>query len=31
METFAQLPLEEKGKISHRGKATEQLIAFLKN
>jgi XTP/dITP diphosphohydrolase len=30
-ETFAQLSLEEKGKISHRGKATEQLIAFLKN
>lgn len=30
-ETFAQLSLEEKGEISHRGKATEQLIAFLKN
>ena len=29
--TFAQLSLEEKGVISHRGKATEQLIAFLKN
>jgi XTP/dITP diphosphohydrolase len=28
--TFAQLSLEEKGKISHRGKATEQLISFLK-
>jgi XTP/dITP diphosphohydrolase len=28
--TFAQLSLEEKGKISHRGKATEQLINFLK-
>ena len=28
--TFAQLSLEEKGAISHRGKATEQLIAFLK-
>lgn len=28
--TFAQLSLEEKGFISHRGKATEQLIAFLK-
>jgi XTP/dITP diphosphohydrolase len=28
--TFAQLSLEEKGKISHRGKATEQLIYFLK-
>lgn len=30
-KTFAQLSLEEKGLISHRGKATEQLIAFLKN
>lgn len=30
-ETFAQLSLDEKGKISHRGKATEQLIDFLKN
>jgi len=30
-ETFAQLSLQEKGAISHRGKATEQLIAFLKN
>lgn len=29
--TFAQLSLEKKGVISHRGKATEQLIAFLKN
>lgn len=29
--TFAQLSLEEKGLISHRGKATEELIAFLKN
>jgi XTP/dITP diphosphohydrolase len=29
--TFAQLSLEEKGAISHRGKATKQLIAFLKN
>lgn len=29
--TFAQLSLQEKGAISHRGKATEQLIAFLKN
>lgn len=28
--TFAQLSLEEKSQISHRGKATEQLIAFLK-
>lgn len=30
-QTFAQLSLEEKVAISHRGKATEQLIAFLKN
>lgn len=30
-ETFAQLSIEEKGKISHRGKATAQLIDFLKN
>ncbi len=29
--TFAQLSLEEKGTISHRGKAIAQLIAFLKN
>jgi len=29
--TFAQLSLEEKGAISHRGKATAELIAFLKN
>jgi len=29
--TFAQLSIEEKGTISHRGKATKQLIAFLKN
>ena len=28
--TFAQLSLEEKGLISHRGKATEHLIDFLK-
>ena len=28
--TFAQLSLKEKGAISHRGKATEQLINFLK-
>ena len=28
--TFAQLSMEEKGKMSHRGKATEQLIDFLK-
>lgn len=30
-QTFAELSLEEKGAISHRGKATKQLIAFLKN
>jgi XTP/dITP diphosphohydrolase len=30
-ETFAQLPLETKNKISHRGKATVELISFLNN
>jgi XTP/dITP diphosphohydrolase len=30
-ETFAQLPLDTKNKISHRGKATVELIAFLAN
>lgn len=30
-ETFAELSLETKNKISHRGKATQKLIAFLKN
>jgi XTP/dITP diphosphohydrolase len=30
-ETFAQLSLETKNKISHRGKATVELIAFLSN
>ncbi|MBB1193426.1 non-canonical purine NTP pyrophosphatase [Flavobacterium sp. SOK18b] len=30
-ETFAQLPLELKNEISHRGKATKQLLAHLKN
>jgi XTP/dITP diphosphohydrolase len=29
-ETFAQLSLEVKNKISHRGKATQELINFLK-
>jgi XTP/dITP diphosphohydrolase len=29
--TFAQLSIEEKGLISHRGKATQLLIDFLKN
>ena len=28
-ETFAQLTMEQKGEISHRGKATKQLIDFL--
>ncbi len=30
-ETFAQLSLELKNQISHRGKATKQLLAYLKN
>jgi XTP/dITP diphosphohydrolase len=30
-ETFAQLPLETKNLISHRGKATAELITFLAN
>ena len=30
-KTFAELPLEIKNKISHRGMATQQLIDFLKN
>ena len=30
-ETFAELSLEEKNKIGHRGKAVQQLIGFLKN
>lgn len=30
-ETFAQLSIQEKGTISHRGKAMAELIAFLKN
>jgi XTP/dITP diphosphohydrolase len=30
-ETFAQLSLDIKNKISHRGKATQQLIDFLKS
>lgn len=29
--TFAEMSLEEKNKISHRGKATEKFSAFLKN
>jgi XTP/dITP diphosphohydrolase len=30
LQTFAQLSLDVKNKISHRGKATQQLIIFLK-
>ena len=30
-ETFAQLSLAQKGQISHRGKATQALIAFLES
>ena len=30
-ETFAQLSMEQKGQISHRGLATKQLIAFLES
>ncbi|KAA1246362.1 non-canonical purine NTP diphosphatase [Aquimarina sp. RZ0] len=30
-KTFAELPLEEKNKISHRAKAVHQLIRYLKN
>jgi len=30
-KSFAELPYSEKNKISHRGKAMEQLITFLKN
>lgn len=30
-ETFAELPLEVKNKISHRGRAIHQLLAYLKN
>lgn len=29
-KTFAELSMDEKNKISHRGKATEALVAFLK-
>ena len=29
-KTFAELTIEEKSKISHRGKAVHQLVAFLK-
>ncbi len=29
-ESFAEMPMEEKNKISHRGKATRQLAEFLK-
>jgi XTP/dITP diphosphohydrolase len=30
-QTFAEMDMEEKGKISHRGLATQKLIGFLKN
>lgn len=30
-QTFAEMDIQAKGKISHRGKATELLIAFLKS
>ncbi len=30
-ETFAELPLEEKNRISHRAKAVDKLIKFLKD
>lgn len=30
-ETFAEIPMEVKNKISHRAKAVEKLVAFLKN
>ena len=28
--SFAEMPMDEKNKISHRGRAIQQLIAFLK-
>ncbi len=30
-QTFAELPLSEKNKISHRGKAVSKMVAFLEN
>ncbi len=30
-QTFAEMPMEEKNKISHRGRAVQKLIEFLKN
>lgn len=30
-ETFAEMPQDEKNKISHRGKALQKLLAFLEN
>ena len=30
-QSFAQMNLQEKGKISHRGLATTKLVAFLKS
>lgn len=29
--SFAQMPLDEKNKISHRGRAVQKLVAYLKN
>jgi XTP/dITP diphosphohydrolase len=29
--SFAQMPLDEKNKISHRGRAVQKLVAHLKN
>lgn len=31
LKTFAELSLQEKGRISHRGKATQELISFLQS
>jgi XTP/dITP diphosphohydrolase len=30
-QSFAEISLDEKSKISHRGIATQKLVAFLKN
>ena len=30
-KTFAEIPIEEKNKISHRGKSLEQLVKYLKD
>ena len=31
LQTFAEMSLDEKNKISHRAKATKKLVEFLKN